>query len=102
MIALLSQRRDEIAAVCARRRVKRLEVFGSAAVGAFDPRSSDLDFLVEFLPLERGERAEAYFGLREDLQELLGHPVDLVMTRAIRNPYFRQAVERTREVLYAA
>ncbi len=102
MIALLQNRREEIAALCRRHRVRRLEVFGSAAAGHFDPQSSDLDFLVDFHPLGPGEHAEAYFGLLEDLQDLLGYPVDLVMTRAIQNPYFLQAVEGTREVLYAA
>lgn len=102
MISLLYERRDEIAQLCRRHRVTRLEVFGSAASGNFDPETSDLDFLVEFVPLGPGERADAYFGLLEDLRDLFGRPVDLVMTRAIRNPYFRQAIEQTREVLYAA
>jgi hypothetical protein len=36
------------------------------------------------------------------LKSLLARPVDLVMTRAIRNPYFLKAIEPTRTVLYAA
>lgn len=102
MTAILQAKRDEIAALCRKRRVRRLEVFGSAAAGVFDPRTSDLDFLVEFHPLPPGQRADAYFGLLEDLQHMFQRPVDLVMERAISNPYFRQAVEQTREVLYAA
>lgn len=102
MIGLLTDKLEEITALCRRYRVRRLEVFGSAAGGPFDPQTSDLDFLVDFHPLQPGERADAYFGLREDLETLLQRPVDLVMTRAIRNRYFLQAVEETREVLYAA
>lgn len=102
MSALLEAKRNEIAAICRRRRVRRLELFGSAARGAFDAQTSDLDFLVEFLPLGSGERADAYFGLLEDLEALLQRPVDLVMLRAISNPYFRRSIEQTREVLYAA
>jgi hypothetical protein len=102
MTAILEAKRSEIAALCRKRRVRRLEVFGSAASGAFDSRTSDLDFLVEFHPLGPGERAEAYFGLLEDMQELFQRPVDLVMVRAISNPYFRRAIEQTRQVLYAA
>jgi hypothetical protein len=60
-----------------------------------------VDFLVEFHPIEPGGRADAYFGLLEDLQAILSRPVDLVMTRAIRNRYFLEAIESTREVLYA-
>jgi hypothetical protein len=38
----------------------------------------------------------------ENLERLFGRPVDLVMARAIRNPYFLESVNRTRTVLYAA
>lgn len=48
------------------------------------------------------EHAEAYFGLQEDLEGLLGRAVDLVEAAAVRNPYFREAVERAHVELYAA
>ncbi|MFB3879717.1 MAG: nucleotidyltransferase family protein [Armatimonadota bacterium] len=102
MTALLEAKRNEIAALCRARRVRRLEIFGSAARDTFDSQTSDLDFLVEFDPLRPGERADAYFGLLEDLQRVFQRPVDLVMERAISNRYFRRAVEQTRQVLYAA
>jgi len=101
MIGVLEDKRAEITALCKHYRVRRLDVFGSAATGPFDPQRSDVDFLVEFQPLPPGQRAEAYFGLLEALQALLGRPVDLVVARAIQNPYFRQAVDSSREVLYA-
>jgi predicted nucleotidyltransferase len=102
MITLLESKRQGIAALCRRYRVCRLDVFGSAVAGSFDRQTSDVDFLVEFEPLGPGERAEAYFGLLEGLQSLLGVPVDLVMARAIQNPYFRRAVEQSRELVYAS
>ena len=68
----------------------------------FDPRTSDLDFLVEFLPLQLGEYADAYFGLLEALRELFERNIDLVMTGAIRNRYFLESINRSRTVLYAA
>ena len=88
--------------LCTRYAVRRLELFGSAAAGGFDPGASDLDFLVEFLPLESGQRADAYFGLKEDLERLFGRDVDLVMDSAVVNPYFREELDRTRTALYAA
>jgi len=36
------------------------------------------------------------------LERLFGRPVDLVEPRPIRNPYFRQAVEQSRVLIYAA
>jgi uncharacterized protein len=98
----VSKHRHEIAELCRQHRVRRLELFGSAVGENFNPQRSDADFLVEFEPLADGEHADAYFGLRESLERLLGRPIDLVMTRAIRNRYFLQAIEPTRTVLYAA
>jgi uncharacterized protein len=89
-------------ALCRAHRVKRLELFGSAATDRFDPLSSDLDFLVEFEDL--GERGwfDAYFGLKESLERLFKRSVDLVMPRAIRNPYFLESIAPSRTLLYAA
>jgi hypothetical protein len=102
LTGLLADKREQVAEPCRRHGVLRLEAFGSAARGSLDPASSDLDFLVEFQPLGPGHRADAYFGLLEDLEALFGRPVDLVMTRAVRNRYFLQAIEADRELLYAA
>jgi len=103
MHPVVQAKQAELAELCTRYRVRRLELFGSATREAgFDDATSDLDFLVEFEPLERGEHADAYFGLLEGLQELFGRPVDLVMTGAITNPYFLEAIAAQREVLYAA
>jgi predicted nucleotidyltransferase len=96
------QHRSAIDDLCRRYRVRRLELFGSATGTDFDPQQSDIDFLVEFEPLATGQHADAYFGLLESLQSLLSRPIDLVMTGAIRNRYFLQAIEPTRTLLYAA
>jgi predicted nucleotidyltransferase len=84
--------------------VRGLQVgaFGSAAAGGFDASRSDSDFLVEFLPLEPGQHANAYFGLKEELEVLFGRDVDLVMDSAVVDPYFREELDRTRTALCAA
>jgi predicted nucleotidyltransferase len=102
VIRLIEQNREALERLCVRHRVARLELFGSAAEGEFDPQRSDLDFLVEFLPLKSGEHANAYFALLESLETLFGRPVDLLMVGAIKNPYFLQSVNQTRTVVYAA
>jgi predicted nucleotidyltransferase len=102
MNSLIEEHRDDLIRLCAKYRVRRLEIFGSAPTTRFDPRTSDLDFLVEFLPLQPGEYADAYFGLLEALRELFERSVDLVMTGAIRNRYFLESINRSRTVLYAA
>lgn len=102
MIADISLHREELRDLCRRFHVRRLEVFGSAARGDFDPTRSDIDLLVEFEPLQPGAYVDAFFGLKEGLEKLFGRPVDLVSAASIRNPYFRQSVERTKALLYAA
>lgn len=88
--------------LCRRYHVRRLELFGSAATGLDRPGESDYDFLVEFEPLAPGAYADTFFGLQESLEDLLERPVDLVVASAIRNPYFRESVDRTKSLVYAA
>lgn len=102
MIAEIEQYRQELEALCHECGVERLALFGSAATGGFRANTSDLDFLVEFrTPLASGY-ADRYFGLLEGLQSIFKRPVDLVVESAIRNPYFREAVDRDKALLYAA
>ncbi|MFM9958545.1 MAG: nucleotidyltransferase family protein [Phycisphaerales bacterium] len=96
---------EALHALCQRFAVERLELFGSASTGAFDPSRSDLDFAVEFQRTRRAGisgRFEQYFGFREALSALFQRPVDLVEPAAIRNPIFRQALDETKRLLYAA
>lgn len=102
MDQLIEEKRNDLIRLCAKYRVRRLELFGSALTDRFDSQTSDLDFLVEFLPLQPGEYADAYFGLLEALRELFQRNVDLVMTGAIKNRYFLESINRGRTVLYAA
>jgi predicted nucleotidyltransferase len=45
---LTDQQRSAVAELCHRFGVQKLDVFGSAANGKFNPAHSDIDFLVEF------------------------------------------------------
>lgn len=99
MRPVLAPHQDELERLCRAYHVRRLELFGSAATGHDRPDTSDLDFLVEFEPLPQGSYANTYFGL---LEALFSRPVDLVTESAIRNPYFRQSVEQSRVLVFAA
>jgi len=81
--------------------VVRLEAFGSSLREDFVPGESDVDLLVEFEPLESYSLVDAYFGLLDELRSLLG-AVDLVMIGAVKNPYIARAIEREKQLLYAA
>ena len=102
MHPLIEKNRSEIAHVCRQYRVRRLEVFGSAArAGDFDPEKSDADFLVEF-EADSHPGLETFFGLKDALAGLLRRKVDLVQAGAVRNPYVRASIDRAREVVYGA
>ena len=99
MIALVAQHREAVAELCRRFGVRRLDLFGSAATGAFQEATSDLDFVADFADRSPGY-ADRYLDFAEALEALFGRPVDLLTERSIRNPYFRRAVEATRETVY--
>ena len=97
----IARHREQIADICRRFAVRRLEVFGSAARGTdFNPETSDADFLVEFEPGNTIPFLDRFFGLSDALAGLLGRSVDLVEPRAIRNPCIRASIDRAREVIY--
>lgn len=99
---MLMVRRELLVALCQKYHVRRLDVFGSAARADFDEQSSDVDLLVDFEEMPYAERADAYLGLLTDAEALLGRRVDLVEVGAVRNPYLRQGIEASRQLLYAA
>lgn len=102
MIDLIKQHRPEVAELCRHFGVRSLEVFGSAANGAFNPQSSDIDFLVEFNQDDSSSLFHRYFGLQEKLEQLLGHKVDLVSASELSNPYFIATVNQSRQSVYAS
>src|SRR5687768_13753792 len=100
MIDLIEQRLDAVRALCRTYGVRRLDLFGSAATGTFDAATSDLDFVATFADTRSPGYADRYLGFAEALEALLGRPVDVVTERSIRSPYFRQAVEASRQPIY--
>lgn len=102
MLTLLADQTDELAEICRRHRVLRLDLFGSGATEHFDPQTSDLDFLVTFEADARVGYTDPFFQLQEELERLFGRSVDLVFDMEFRNPHFRAAVEENRTRLYGA
>ena len=97
----IEEKREALAALCRRYGVARLEVFGSAARGTdFDSATSDADFLVEFTAGSALPPLEQFFGLAHAMEDLLGRPVDLVEASAIKNPFVRAGINRSRELVY--
>jgi predicted nucleotidyltransferase len=92
--------RAALAALCRRRGIRRLSLFGSVLKGTARP-DSDVDLLVEFEP----DAVPGLLGLAAielELSQLLGgRRVDLRTPQELSR-YFREEVMRTAEVQYAA
>jgi len=91
--------KPQIERVCRRLPVKRLGIFGSALSPDFS-KASDVDVLVIFDSGKNIDLFEKYFELKEQLEVVFQREVDLVIDRAFRNPVFREAVDRTRTIIY--
>ena len=90
---------DALLAWCKRAPIKKLWVFGSI-LGDWRPES-DVDLLVEFVP---GQEPDLFgrLDMQDDLEALLGRPVDLVPEAAITNPFRRHSIWNSRREIYAA
>lgn len=103
MIPLVQDKRAEVAELCRRYGVERLDLFGSAGGEGFDPDASDLDFVVSFERRDPPDLFGRYFGLEGDLEGLFGRKVDLVMEGALgKSRRFAANVEASRVPLYGA
>ena len=78
---LVEARREQVKAVAARHHASRVRLFGSVARGDERPES-DIDLLVDFT----GD--SSLFDLMRmtrELEDLLGHPVDVVSTGGLKD-----------------
>jgi predicted nucleotidyltransferase len=83
--------------LCREYGVRKLELFGSAVDGRFDPARSDVDFLVTYPQgYEFGPWGQRVFELQDALAGIVGRNVDLVMSDAPRNPRFIERLNQSR------
>lgn len=102
MTKVVEDKLARIRELCAEFRVRRLALYGSAVRDDFDPKRSDIDFVVEFERMDPVDHMRAYFGLAGEFRTLLQADVDLVERAPIRNPFFLRQIEDTQAVVYDA
>jgi predicted nucleotidyltransferase len=95
----LSAYKNEINALCANHKVRSLYAFGSILTPNFNT-NSDIDLIVDFKDIDVKDYADNYFAFKFSLQDILNRPVDLLEEQAIKNPYFKQVVNQTKELVY--
>jgi uncharacterized protein len=91
---------EQLAEFCRTHHIRTLAVFGSVLREDFRP-DSDVDVLVEFEP----NATHSLFDLARmegDLAALFHRKVDLVEDSALKNPFRRHEILRTRQIVYDA
>jgi len=88
-----------IQSLCKDYHVKSLFAFGSSTSDRF-AANSDVDLLVDFEELDPLDYADNYFKLKFHLQDLLHRPVDLLETKALKNPFLKSEIDRTKVPVY--
>jgi uncharacterized protein len=99
MDRLISDNIDKIRRLCVMHNVRSLFAFGSVCTEKFNEKS-DIDLLISFKPMDYGDYADTYFELAEKFENLFHKHVDLITDKSLSNPYFIEAVNKTKTLLY--
>jgi len=90
---------DRIKRLCMKYNVAKLYVFGSVLNNRFSSES-DIDFIVSFDKVELEQYADNYFDFKFSLEDLLNRNIDLLEEKAIKNPFFKNSVNNSRQLIY--
>ena len=89
----------EIFELCQLHKVKTLYAFGSILTGKFN-KKSDVDLIVDFQPLDVLEYSDNYFDFKFSLEKVFKRQVDLLEEKAIKNPYFKDTLNKQKQLVY--
>lgn len=95
----LEVHKEEINQLCKQTGVSSLFAFGSVVTGSFS-EDSDIDLLVDISDTDPLTYSEKYFHLKFSLEDLLKRKIDLLESRALKNPYLKKNIEETKRLIY--
>ena len=102
MNKIVEDKIKELTELCIKYSVDNLYVFGSVNSAHFNAKS-DIDILISFnKEIGIDEYSENYFLLHAQLKNLFNRDIDLLTDNSLSNPYFIQAIEQTKQLVYAA
>jgi len=90
---------DKIRDLCAKHKVGKLFAFGSVLTNKFK-QDSDIDLIVDFKGVDLYDYADNYFDLKYSLENIFKRNVDLLEDKAINNPYLRQSIDSSKQLIY--
>jgi len=97
----LDKYKEDIRKLCQEHKVRSLHVFGSVLTDKFTEKS-DIYLLVDIDSNDPLDYADNYFALKFALQELFRRSIDLLESKALRNPYILENINRSKSLLYGA
>ncbi|MDQ3193164.1 MAG: nucleotidyltransferase domain-containing protein [Bacteroidota bacterium] len=80
-------------------KVKALFVFGSIATDKYRP-DSDIDLIVDIEENDPISYSDSYFNLKFQLENLLQRQIDLLEQKAIKNPFLKEQIDKTKVLIY--
>ena len=90
----------DLSELCKKHQVSKLFFFGSVSKGTFNPKTSDLDLIVELNNLPPVEKGETLIRLWSELEQLFKLKVDLLTDKKLSNPYLINEIENSKILLY--
>lgn len=100
LMTLIREKYTEFLDVCRAHKVNKIYAFGSSITNHFDPKTSDIDIVVTLDIEDPADRGEALLSLWDKLEALFNRKVDLLTEDAIRNPYLKSNIDRTKKLIY--
>ncbi len=96
---LLEKNKEQINSLCQSNSVDQLFAFGSVTYQRFN-EESDVDLIVVINDDDPLTYTEKYFNLKFSFEEILGRTVDLLESKAIKNSYLKEEIDRTKILIY--
>ena len=97
---LIKQHLNKIETICSNHNVEQLFIFGSINTDKFNEQS-DIDVLVQFsTDIDPFQYFNNFMDFKEKLELLLNRSVDIVENQAVKNPIFREILDRDKKLIY--
>jgi predicted nucleotidyltransferase len=99
---IIETHRAELAAICRRFHVSKLDLFGAASRDDVDPERGDFDFLVALDLATSTNACEDYVRFKDALESLFGRTVALVMEGTAETTALKRSIASGKQPIFPA